>query len=763
MSAAKKTQQVKSMQRWIAAGLAGMLAGGVPSSSLAQATQPAAQVPSTQMQAAPEQSAPQGDQRGGYRISVNVNTVLTNVVVRDRKTGELVRGLKATDFTVVEDKKPQRISSFDFQDVNEAALLAEKNGTTTGKASVADLIERNFAANSTQLRDHRLIVLFFDLSSMQEEDIDRAVEAATNYINKQMQAADLVAMVSMNTGLSMDQDFTGNKDALLRVLKKYTGQDSSGLANGDTGSSDGTSDNGSSFTADDSEYNSLNTDREFLAIRAIAKSLERLEQKKSMLYFSGGLTKNGIENEASLRAATNEATKANLAIYAVDTRGLQALSPVGDASQGSIRGVAAYSGAATQRQFSANFSSQETLSTLSTETGGKLFSDSNDFAPAFQQVQRDTEAYYILGFRSSNLAKDGTFRHLTITSTRKDVKLEYRPGYFAPADFQHQKTEDREVALTEQMRSDVPATDVAMYLQALYFRAAPGSVPGQHGELQYIPVSLVVPGSQIPFTTVKDQDKASIDILGNVKDAQGITVGTVRDTVKLALDQNQQVQKKNIQYSTGFVLALGRYHLKFVLRENQTGAMGSFETDIQVPDLRKTPMKMSSVVLASQRVPNTRKDNPNPLVRDGVEWVPNVAHVFRQDGHLYLLYEIYDAARPKGEPEPAASPGLTRRGGGAVDLLTSIEFLSGGAKVYETKPVSATEVNDPTRNGVAFQFDVPLAGLKPGTYVCQVNVIDNAGGSFSFPRTAVKVTAAAAPAPGAAPVAAAAGAAPTGQ
>ncbi len=716
-----------------------MLAGSAPVGSFAQAPAQTA-TPAAQTLAVPEQSGPQQDGRGGYHINVNVNTVLTNVVVRDKKTGEVVRGLKASDFTIVEDKKPQRISSFDFQDVNEAAVLAEKN-TTSGKASVADLIEHNFAANSSALRDHRLIVMFFDLSSMQDEDIDRSVDAALNYVNKQMQPADLVAVVSMNTGLSMDQDFTNNKDALLRVIKRYNGDDASGFANGGTtGSTDASSDSGSSFSADDSEFNSLNTDREMFAIRTIAQSLERVDQKKSMLYFSGGLTKNGIENEASLRSATNEATKANMAIYAVDTRGLQALSPVGDASQGSIRGNAAYSGATTRQQFSANFSSQETLSTIATETGGKLFSDSNDFAPAFQQIQKDTEAYYILGFKSTNLAHDGTFRHLTVTSTRKDVRLEFRPGYYAPADFQHQKTEDRELALTEQMRSDVPATDVAIYLQALYFRAAPNSIPSQHGELDYIPVSLVVPGSQIPFATVKDQSKASLDVLGNMKDYQGVTVGTVRDTVKLALDQNQQVQKRTIQYSTGFVLAPGKYHLKFVVRENQTGAMGSFETDIQVPDLRKVSMKMSSVVLASQRVPNPRKDSPNPLIRDGVEWVPNVAHVFRQDGHLYLLYEVYDPTRPKGEPEPAASPGLTRRGGGGADVLTSIEFLSGGTKVYETKPVSATEVNDPTHNGVAFQFDVPLADLKPGTYVCQVNVIDNAGGSFSFPRLAVRVT-----------------------
>jgi hypothetical protein len=386
-----------------------------------------------------------------------------------------------------------------------------------------------------------------------------------------------------------------------------------------------------------------------------------------------------------------------------------------------------------QSQLDANFGSQEVLATLSSDTGGKAFFDSNDFAPAFQQIQHDTEAYYILGFRSTNPARDGAYRRLTIKVNRGDVKLEYRPGYYAPADFQHQKSEDRELALTEQMRSDLPATDVAVYLQALYFRMEENRF--------FVPVSLIVPGSQIPFLKNGDRDKASIDILGQVKNAQGIAVGDVRDTVKLALDASQQVARRNIQYSTGFTLAPGRYHLKFVLRENQTGRMGSFETDLQVPDLKKAPLKLSSIVLASQQAPNTAKKMSNPLVRDGVEWVPNVAHVFRQNQHLYFLYEVYDPAREKnGDSAPSkASPGLNRRPSGAVKVLTSIEFLKGGVKVYETPLISADAVNVPDRNAVAFQFDVPLNQLKAGTYICQVNVIDDAGGSFSFPRLALRI------------------------
>ena len=669
---------------------------------------------------------------GTFTLKVQSNIVLTNVVVRDKKTGAVVKGLTAADFTVLEDGKPQKLASFDFQTVDEAVALHENN-TVSGKASVADLVNRNFAANPALLKDHRLIIMFFDLSGMQPEDLDRAVEAAQDYVNKKMQPADLVAVVSMDTSLSLDQDFTADKGALLKAVGRYNGTEGTGFASGNEGgNSGGTSDDASSFTADDSEYNALNTDRELYAIRTIARSLEGVDQRKSLLYFSGGLTRQGVENQASMRAATNAAVRANMAIYSVDSRGLQALPPVGDASKGSLRGTAAYTGGAMQSQLDANFGSQEVLATLSADTGGRAFFDSNDFAPAFQQIQHDTEAYYILGFRSTNLSRDGAYRRLTVKVNRSDVKLEYRPGYYAPADFQHQKSEDRELALTEQMRSDLPATDVAVYLQALYFRVEENRF--------FVPVSLIVPGSQIPFLKNGDRDKASIDILGQVKNAQGIAVGDVRDTVKLALDASQQVMRKNIQYSTGFTLAPGRYHLKFVLRENQTGRMGSFETDLQIPDLKKAPLKLSSIVLASQQTPTTTKKSANPLVRDGVEWVPNIAHVFRQNQHLYFLYEIYDATRQKnGDAAPKPSPGLNRRQSGAVKVLTSIEFLKGGVKVYETPLVSADAVNEPSRNAVAFQFDVPLNQFRTGTYICQVNVIDDAGGSFTFPRLALRI------------------------
>ena len=112
---------------------------------------------------------------------------------------------------------------------------------------------------------------------------------------------------------------------------------------------------------------------------------------------------------------------------------------------------------------------------------------------------------------------------------------------------------------------------------------------------------------------------------------------------------------------------------------------------------------------------------------------------------MYLLYEIYGPTREKAaENEPKGTKP-------AINLLSSLELLQGATKVYETPLVQAKTINVEGRDAVAIELDVPLAGLKPGSYLCQLNVIDDAGGSFAFPRFAVLVREPVAPAPATAP------------
>ena len=700
-------------------------------------------------------------QSGGTesRIQVSTELVLVNVVARDKK-GNPIRDLKKEDFTLYEDGKKQEISSFDFEDVDQ--LQNAGGPTVTGEATEAPgtlLHSSKKAPPTLDARDRRLILLFFDFSAMEPEQIDRSVDAAKKFINTKMQPADLIAVVSLATNMHVDLDFTDDREKLLAVLASYNSGEGQGFDNGTTGSAEGAAESGGSFTEDDTDLNTFTADRKLLAIQSLMQALGKLPQKKSVIYFSNGITQSGVDNQSSLRAATAAAVKANAAIYSLDVRGLQAFPPGGEAQNASLHGQSAYTGASTLNDLNGNAASQDTLATLSADTGGKAFFDSNDFSGIFSQVQKDSSVYYVLGFSSNNAARDGKYRRLKVTVNRPDLKLDFRAGYYAGRDFEHLNHADREQQLEDEMAAQLSRVDVPVYAGAAYFR--------KDDSHYYLSVSLIVPGSQIPFVTEKDKDNATVDILGEALEGGKFPVGRLRDTVKIAVDSTRGVRHKNVQYNTGFVLAPGNYHLKFVLRENQTGRMGSFETDVHIPDLRKLPLKMSSVVLSSLRVPSSaKKGGVNPLVRDQMELVPNITHVFTPDQHLYLQYEVYDAAKGKVAEQPAAAAGNAAGGAAQPDaakappaakpsrdsvrVLTSIEFLQGGTKIYESKPVVANEVTAPDRKAVIFQIDLPLQSLKPGLYLCQVNVIDDVAGSFSFPRFSLLIREAAVAAPAAA-------------
>jgi VWFA-related protein len=665
-------------------------------------------------------------QQTDYVFHAESDLVLVNVSVKD-KSGKFVAGLKPADFTILEDNKPQKIVSFDVEnvdalpatDVAQAKPLPESAPVPASPAASA-------TDKAAQFKDRRLIVLFFDLSAMEPDEIDHAVTSAENYVDTQMLPADLVSIVSLGSSLLVNQDFTTDRALLKKQLDAFSSGTGQGFEEGTTGTTEGTPDTGQPFTADDTEYNIFNTDRRLEALRSVAEKLAFVQQKKSLIYFSSGMDRTGIENQSELRAAVNAAVRSNMAIYTMDMRGLQALVAGGEAQNASLRGVSAYSGQATLNALNSNFTTQETLVTLASDTGGRAFLDSNDFSKIFKGVQQDTSTYYLLGYHSTNAARDGRYRRIVVKSSVSGVKIDYRRGYYAPADYQHATKDDKERQLEEELASELPATDLPLYLGVAYFRL--------DGNKFFVPISLVVPGSQIPFVRSSDRDKATLDVIGMVLDNERHPLNRIRDTVKLAVSTSTDVQKKNVQYDTGMSLLSGKYHLKFVVRENQTGRMGSFETDIEVPDLKTQPLKMSSVVLASQTQPVKIKksEDLNPLVHDGSEIIPNITHVFSASQHLLLYYEVYDPAR-------RAATDSAKNNKGDVRLLSNVVFFVGKAKAYESSLVELTELNARQRKAAVFQLDVPLTSLKPGFYTCQVNVIDDAGGHFLFPRLAVLI------------------------
>ena len=669
----------------------------------------------------------------GYTFKARSELVLVNVTVRD-KSGNLVLDLKPEDFTVLEDNKPQKVATFDIENtqnvpqvpVQQANLLSTPVKKT--KASAPDATEAS--AQESAIKDRRLIILFFDLSAMQPDEIERSANAAQDYLNKQMQPADLVSVVSLGNTITVNQDFTSDRDKLQAVLESFNLGSNAGFELGSTGTTEGTPDTAQSFTADDTEYNIFNTDRRLEALRAIAEQVANVPQKKSLIYFSSGMQRTGIENQSELRAAINSAVLANLSIYTLDIRGLQALPPGGEAQNASLRGTSAYSGQAQLNALESNFQTQETLVTLAADTGGKAFLDSNDFGRVFKGVQDDTSMYYLLGYHSTNTATDGKYRRITVKVNRPGVKVDFRRGYYAEADFRHSNKEDRERQLQEELASELPSTDLPVYLATAYFRVADNRY--------YVPLSLIVPGSEIPFSRNRDQDKATLDILALVTDEKKFPVSEIRETVKLAVNASNEVQRKNVQYDTGLTLSPGN------LSPQGRGPRKRNWTHRLVRDRlhhSRSQVHATEDEFDRHGQPVANRAEERYWQSAGAKWTRDRAQrhpgVHQQPAPLSLLRGVRPGERGRASTPANGSSDKNAKPG--VQVMSNVAFFKGDNKAYETPLVEVQQLTVPNRKAAVFQLDVPLSELKPGFYTCQVNVIDDAAGRFVFPRLAMLV------------------------
>ena len=115
-----------------------------------------------------------------------------------------------------------------------------------------------------------------------------------------------------------------------------------------------------------------------------------------------------------------------------------------------------------------------------------------------------------------------------------------------------------------------------------------------------------------------------------------------------------------------------------------------------------------------------------------MQLLPNLTRAVGRNQNIYFYFEVYDPALAPPSPEAPA-------GQAAPDLRTSLAFYRGNVKVYETPVVERTTIDDVARKAVVFQLEVPASAFTPGTYTCQVNVIDAVAGKVAFPRLVFQV------------------------
>ena len=662
--------------------------------------------------------------RSGAQLTVET------VTVKD-KSGRPIDGLTAKDFSITEDGVPQTISFVEFQRVpNPSDPFQAVDAVPAAPAAVAAPPrppEEQYqispsAPGDIRYRDRRLLVLYFDLSAMPPNDLMRAYGAGQKFITTQMKVQDLVAIMTFQGGaVKVKHDFTGDRAQLQEVFDT--------LIYGDDKDGDGISDatgTGTAFGQDDAEFNILNTDRQLSALQTAATMLRSLPEQKSLVYFASGLRLNGVDNQAQLRATTNAAIRANVAIFPVDARGLVAEAPLGDATRASPGGIGMFNGQLTNAGMTNFQRSQDTLYSLAKDTGGKALFDNNDLSVGIVQAAEAVSSYYIIGFYTTHPERDGRFHRVRISlNGGLSADLTYRQGYFADKEFGKFTAADKERQLEEALMLENPVTEITIAMEVNYF---------QLNRAEYfVPVAVKLPGSELVLARRRGAARTVIDFIGEVKDDYGVTIQNVRDKldIKLSDDTASQLAKRPIQYETGFTLLPGKYVIKFLARDAETGRIGTFQSAFVIPNLNREEKRIpiSSVVLSSQRVPlggalyTVKKDaalSADPLVFEGQKLIPSVTRVFSKGRDLYVFLQAYQ------RNEPAMQP-----------LVAFVSFYRGNVKVFETAPLAVTTGLDARTKAIPLRFSLPLTDLPPGRYDCQVTVLQPDGNKAAFWRAAI--------------------------
>lgn len=670
-----------------------------------------------------------------YTLSVRSQLVVEAVTVKD-KQGNTIEGLTTKDFTLTEDGVPQKIRFCQHQSLPTTAAPIAPAPASEENIKIYKRLARTQVAPETsdtlRYKDHRLLAFYFDMSAMPPEDQLRALAAAEKFVRTQLTPADLVSILRYQGG-SVDvlADFTADRNQLLSILETMVVGEGQGSTEEVADAS--SSDTGAAFGQDDGEFNVFNTDRQLSALQTAANMLGHLNEKKALLYFASGLRLNGVDNQAQLHATVDSAIRAGVSFWPIDARGLVADAPLGDATQGSPGNASMYTGTASMAVQNNFQQSQDTLFALAGDTGGKALFDNNDLTRGIVQAQHAISDYYLLEYYTSNPALDGRFRRIQVTvNDRADAKIDFRRGYYAGKEFAKFNTADKERQLEDALMLEDPITELTIAMEINYF---------QLNRAEYfVPIMVKIPGRELSLAKRRGAEHTLIDFVGEVKDEYGgTTVTNLRDNVNIKLSDATAAQLAHspIEYDAGFTLLPGKYSIKFLARDDETGRIGTYQASFVIPNLNKESKRVpiSSVVLSSQRVDardalynaasakaQAKAAAVNPLVTGGKKLIPSVTRVFSKNRAIFVYLQGYE--------QPA----------GAKPLVAFVSLYQNDSKVLETQPIAVTPQSSTTVEPVPLSFDISPASLPLGKYDCQVSVLDPTGQKSTFWRGLLLIT-----------------------
>jgi len=673
------------------------------------ATFSAAVLAAQQPPPAPAQPAQQPS--GDVTFRVEVNYVEVDAVVTDA-SGQIVTDLTQADFEVLEDGRPQKVTAFSL--VN---LPIERSVRPLFAGAP---IESDVRANTSA--EGRIYVIVLDDLHTNFTSTARVRQFLRAFIENNFGTNDLAAVVYTSGRSTAGQEFTNSRRLLVEAVDRFSGRRlrSEALEMQDELSRRteiGSLDPGNERDLklmDPLEAERAHHARSMLtSLRELAAFMEGIRgRRKSILLISEGISYNIYDPFTNTSAgiilqnasdAIAAATRANVAIYAIDPRGLSAFEEAIE-SAGTPSGVTPSQFSLIGQLESSLRLSQQSLQVLADQTGGFAAINRNDFAGAFERVVRENSAYYVLGYYPTNDRRDGRFRRIEVRVKRPGLQVRSRRGYVAPRGRAPNTRPPAgatplDTAMGSAMNSPIPVTGIPLTMSAAPFK---GAAPNAS-----VAIALEMRAEAFRFTEKGSTLLDRVQVAFSAVDA----AGTIRPGNKHVLTMEMSAATAALARARGFrvvsemALPPGRYQLRASAAEEGANRTGSVFYDLEVPDFYKTPFTMSGIALASAYTSQTPSVRPGETLKDVLPGPLATGREFPRNDQIALFAEFY-------ENIPNAPPHT-------VELSTTARAEDGRVVFQNREQRSSSDLQGKS-GGYGYSVRIPLMEFAPGTYVIRV-------------------------------------------
>ena len=669
--------------------------------------------------AAQQQPAQSASEPPPVTFRAEVNYVEVDAFVTDQQ-GKVVTDLTANDFDVLEDGKPQKVSTFSLVNI---PIERPERPLFAGKPIPPDV-------QSNEHLDGRIYLIVLDDLHTDIARGPRVKAAARRFIEQNFGTNDLAAVVYTGGRASDSQDFTNNAQLLLASIDKFTGRKlrSATLNQIETATTDPTSGALTPGSDTDSQERAFRARSAMSTIRKLAEFMANVRgRRKAMLLISEGVDYNiydligpnvldiaSAQTPAAPSAATAvledtrdaiaAATRGDVNIYAIDPRGLttgsEDLIQVDDTFEDQGVGL-------TSMQNELRLS-QDALRELADSTGGFAAVNRNDLNGAFDRIVRENSTYYLLGYYPQNEKRDGKFRKLQVRVKRPGLTVRSRRGYVAPkgktAPEAPASPNAVPTAIRDALVSPLPVAGVPMRVYASAFKGTPPNAA--------IPIAIEMDVSGFDFVQQNGTFNDKLDIVDTATDVNSKVYPGDRSTLNLALkpETYQRVKAGGLRVITQMNLPPGRYQIR-IAAGDASGKSGSVIQDVQVPDFSKGALTMSGVALTSAAAAEIVTVKPKDPLKDFLPGPVAAMREFKAGDTIALFGEVYENARAADH---------------MIDITTELRDEGGRVIRNDSEQRSSAELEGKS-GGYGFSSRLSLADVAPGLYVIHVEAQSRAG------------------------------------